>query len=150
MYKNHTRLSASAIKSYLFIFLLFISACSENNNRTWSVYKADAASSSYSPLDQVNKENVHKLKVAWIFNPVDGGAEGTWFNRCECNPTVIDGIMYATSARHRLYAIDATNGKLVWSFDPFNGGKGGGLYRGVTYWEDGDDKRILFTAGDNL
>jgi quinoprotein glucose dehydrogenase len=58
--------------------------------------------------------------------------------------------MYATSARHRLYAINATSGKMVWSFDPFNGGKGGGVNRGVTYWEDGDDKRILFTAGDDL
>ena len=38
----------------------------------------------------------------------------------------------------------------MWSFDPFNGEEGGGVYRGVTYWEDGDDKRILYTAGDNL
>lgn len=139
-------------KNFFFIslFALIFSACSENNERTWSTYKADAASSSYSPLEQINKENVHELKVAWIFNPGDGGAQGAWFNRSECNPIVIDGIMYATSARHRLYAINASNGKLIWSFDPFNGGKGGGLYRGVTYWEDGNDKRILFTAGDNL
>ena len=68
----------------------------------------------------------------------------------ECNPIVVDGIMYATSARHRLYAINASTGKQVWSFDPFDGGEGGGVYRGVTYWEDGDDKRILYTAGDNL
>jgi quinoprotein glucose dehydrogenase len=63
---------------------------------------------------------------------------------------VIDSIMYATSARHRLYAINASNGKLIWSFDPFNGDKGGGVNRGVTYWENEKDKRILFTAGDNL
>src|SRR5690606_26148687 len=37
-----------------------------------------------------------------------------------------------------------------WSYDPFDGGEGGGIYRGVAYWEDGDDKRILYTAGDNL
>ena len=114
------------------------------------MYKADAASSSYSPLEQINKENVHQLKVAWIFNPGDTISGSTRFGSSECNPIVIDGIMYATSARHRLYAINASNGKLVWSFDPFNGGKGGGVNRGVTYWEDGNDKRILFTAGDNL
>lgn len=58
--------------------------------------------------------------------------------------------MYVSSARHRIYAIDAGTGRQVWSFDPFNGGEGGGVNRGVTYWEDGNDKRILFTAGDNL
>jgi len=58
--------------------------------------------------------------------------------------------MYVASARHRIYAVNASNGKLVWSFDPFTGGPGGGSFRGVTYWEDGNDKRILFTGGDNL
>jgi quinoprotein glucose dehydrogenase len=155
MFQNYQLISNKTIgKGCLLLLLLssfFYTACNENNNRTWSTYKADAASSSYSPLEQINKENVHHLKEAWIFNPRDGGVEGgAWFNRSECNPIVIDGIMYATSARHRLYAINASNGKLIWSFDPFNGGKGGGVNRGVTYWEDGNDKRILFTAGDNL
>lgn len=123
-------------------------ACSSKNSRTWGVYKADSESSSYSPLDQVNKSNVSKLKIAWIFRPNDGvnGSQG----RSECNPIVVDGVMYATSARHRVYAIYASTGLLKWSIDPFYGGTGGGVSRGVTYWEDGNDKRILFTAGDNL
>jgi len=132
----------------LFFPVLLFMGCS-NHDRTWGVYKADAASSSYSVLHEINKENVHRLKLAWVFNP-DDAAEGSRFAASQCNPIIVDGIMYAASARHRIYAIDAGNGKQLWSFDPFNGGRGGGSFRGVTYWEDGDDKRILFTGGDNL
>lgn len=117
--------------------------------RTWSVYKADAASSSFSPLAQVTNDNVDALQVAWTFNP-DDARPGSRFGNAECNPIVIDGIMYATSARHRLYAVDAATGEKKWSYDPFDGGEGGGIYRGVAYWEDGEDKRILYTAGDIL
>ncbi|HLZ90059.1 MAG TPA: PQQ-binding-like beta-propeller repeat protein, partial [Puia sp.] len=58
--------------------------------------------------------------------------------------------VYATSARHRVYAISAMTGQLRWSFDPFDGAEGGGVSRGVTFWQDGADRRILFTGGDNL
>lgn len=134
------------------IVLIALGSCNvheESDSRDWSAYKADAESSSYSALNEVNKENVSGLQAAWTFFPNDARAGGRPGN-AECNPIIIDGVMYATSARHRLYAIDAATGALNWSYDPFNGGEGGGIYRGVTYWEDGDDKRILYTAGDNL
>lgn len=128
-------------------FLLFASC--ENHERTWSVYKADLHSSSYSILKQIDTQNVHQLKLAWTFNPADA-AEGSRFGASQCNPIIIDGVMFVASARRRIYAINAANGSQIWSFDPFDGGPGGGSFRGVTYWEDGNDKRILFTAGDNL
>lgn len=140
------------VPTFLFLLVIILAvscAIPENENRAWSVYKADAESSSASPLTQITKENVDQLTIAWTFDPADARA-GTRFANAECNPIIIDGIMYAVSARHRLYAIHAGTGEQVWSFDPFNGGEGGGICRGVTYWEDGDDKRILYTAGDNL
>src|SRR5688500_5913554 len=100
-------------------------------------------------MKQINKKNVRSLSLAWTFNPNDARA-GSSSGNAECNPIIIDGVMYATSARHRLYAIDAARGNQIWNFDPFDGGEGGGIYRGVTYWEDGDDKRIPLTAGDQL
>ncbi|MCW3118091.1 MAG: pyrroloquinoline quinone-dependent dehydrogenase [Chitinophagaceae bacterium] len=132
---------------FLPAILLFMGC--NNQDRTWSVYKADATSSSYSVLKEINKENVYQLKLAWTFNPGDA-VEGSRFAGSQCNPIILDGVMYAASARHRIYAIDAGNGKQIWSFDPYNGGPGGGSFRGVTYWEDGNDKRILFTGGDDL
>ena len=132
-----------------FLFCALLSSCQLNESRTWSVYKADAESSSYSPLQQINRSNILKLAHAWTFNPDDARAAARSGN-AECNPIIVDGVMYATSARHRLYAIAAATGEAIWSFDPFDGGVGGGICRGVAYWEDGADKRILYTAGDRL
>jgi quinoprotein glucose dehydrogenase len=134
------------------LFLLFsfftLGSC-KHSDRSWGTYKSDAASSSYAALRQINKNNVKQLKLAWTFLPEDA-AEGSRFNGSQCNPIVINDVMYTASARHRIYAINATTGKKIWGFDPYYGGKGGGSFRGVTYWEDGNDKRILFTGGDNL
>lgn len=49
------------------------------------MYKADAASSSYSPLDQINRNNVTRLKTAWIYDPEDA-QKGSRFNGSQCNP----------------------------------------------------------------
>jgi quinoprotein glucose dehydrogenase len=131
------------------IVLLVLCSCRDDQTRTWSVYKADPESSSSSTLKQINRENVKAISLAWTFYPNDSRKNSRPMNS-ECNPIVIDGVMYATSARHRLYAINARTGQQLWTFDPFEGGEGGGVYRGVAYWEDGEDKRILYTAGDNL
>lgn len=135
---------------FLSMLVCTVSSCIKkpDKERVWSVYKADALSSSYADLSQINKDNVSSLELAWTFVP--GDARGSRIGNSECNPIIIDGVMYVTSARHRLYALDAVTGEPLWSHDAFDGGEGGGIYRGVAYWEDGDDKRILYTAGDQL
>lgn len=132
------------------IYTLF-TGCHTNDHQhqTWHIYKADAASSSYSSLQEINTENVNQLQLAWTFRPNDA-PQGSRFGKYECNPIIIDTVMYATSARHWLYAIHAGTGEKIWSFDPFNGERGGGVSRGVTYWAEGEDQRILFTAGHYL
>src|SRR6185436_3345337 len=90
---------------FLLVFIIFTGCHIEE--RTWSTYKADAASSSSSALKEINKQNVHPLKLSWTFNP-DDAVEGSRFASSQCNPIVIDGIMYVASARHRIYAINAS------------------------------------------
>ncbi|NIJ54411.1 outer membrane protein assembly factor BamB family protein [Dyadobacter arcticus] len=135
-----------------FAFILLVAyQTSKEEGRTWSVYKADSHSTSYSPLDQINTANVTRLQPAWTFalkDMKDGARPGS----AECNPVIVDGVMYATSAKHWVYAVNASTGEQIWSFDPFAGAEGGGVSRGVTYWESegGNEKRILVTGGDNL
>lgn len=135
----------------LIIFFFVISGCKQYKDEysTWAVYKGDAGSHSYSSLSQINRDNVGQLQEAWVFQP-DDTLTGHRFGKYECNPIVIGEIMYVTSPRLRLYAIDATNGKKIWSYNPFDGKESGRVSRGVSYWADGDDRRILFTAGEYL
>jgi quinoprotein glucose dehydrogenase len=127
---------------------------SKDEDRTWSVYKADSHSTSYSPLDQINTSNVAQLQPAWTFALQDM-KDGSRPGNSECNPIIVDGVMYATSAKHWVYAVNASTGEQIWSFDPFDGAEGGGVSRGLTYWEEGiggdaKNKRILVTGGDHL
>ncbi|CAD5259485.1 MULTISPECIES: PQQ-binding-like beta-propeller repeat protein [unclassified Imperialibacter] len=138
----------------IFVSLLLLAwvmcSCSSADlkRETWQVYKGDAASSSYSSLTQITKDNVSRLEVSWIFEPTDA-PEGARAVKYECNPIVVGPVMYLTSARHVVYALEAASGKVIWSFDPFDG-KGGAIKRGVSYWEGNGEKRILFTARNHL
>lgn len=131
------------------VFIFFFCQAQENLQRTWSVYKADESSSNYSPLKQITSSNVNQLQLAWIFDVSDKPA-GSQPGTSQCNPIIVDGILYATSANQWAYAIDATTGKQIWSFDPLDGKQGGEVNRGLTYWENGGDKRILMSANNLL
>jgi quinoprotein glucose dehydrogenase len=149
---NHTNLSWRKASLGILAILAFLGTATyqiTDNDRTWSIYKADAHSTSYSSLEQINTVNVAQLRPAWTFSPNDMKT-GSRPGNSECNPIVVDGVMYATSAKHLVYALNAASGERIWSFDPFDGAEGGGVSRGVTYWEDANDKRILVTGGDNL
>lgn len=133
-------------------FLGFI-ACtsieSSDSYATWQVYKGDNKSTSYSSLDQVDKTNVHALQLKWQYLHTDV-PEGQRFGKYECNPIIVDDVLFATSSRSWVYALDACTGEKIWSFDPFDGDRGGGMKRGVTYWSDENRSLILFTAGHYL
>jgi quinoprotein glucose dehydrogenase len=137
----------------LYISLLLIVSCTSNlineKDRSWSVYKADNSSSSYSPLAQISTSNVTQLKRAWEFNFDDVPSDVPPRNS-QSNPIIIDGVMYTLSSSRIVYAINSSNGNEIWSYDPFDGKGTRGVERGVTYWENGDDKRIFFAADNNL
>jgi quinohemoprotein ethanol dehydrogenase len=77
----------------------------------WLTPGRDANGTYYSPLKDINAGNVAKLGFAWDYRlGTNRGQEST--------PLVIDGVMYATSNFGRVYALDATNGKELWTYDP--------------------------------
>jgi PQQ enzyme repeat len=121
--------------------------------RRWETSGGDKGVSHYSELDQINRTNVHQLQVAWIYNSSDviHEAEPFWGgSTIQCNPIIVDGTMYTTTPTLRLVAVDATNGKEIWRFDPHKGAKGGGYNRGVAYWRDKEQRRLFFGVGPHL
>jgi quinoprotein glucose dehydrogenase len=112
--------------------------------REWKVYGGGPESIRYSNLDQINRGNVDKLQVAWTFDTGDSFAG----SEMQCNPIVAGGLLFVTTPKLRVMALDAATGKLRWSFDPNDGVKitHSVRNRGVTYWESGRDKRIFFVS----
>ncbi len=114
----------------------------------WRTYGGTTDAARYSFLGQINVDNVKNLQVAWEFHSGDS----TERSQIQCQPIVIDGVLYATTPQIKLIALDAATGKQKWLFNPFELLSGenswAGTNRGVTYWSDGkSDKRIIFTAG---
>ena len=132
--------------------LALLLACEKGikqNPNDWPVNLGDKASSQYSTLNQINTSNVSQLQPAWTFSTGDASPDNR--SQIQCNPIIIDGVMYASSPKLKVFALDAVTGEQKWIFDPSYDGPGGlNNNRGVTYWADGDDQRILFTAGPNL
>ena len=116
-------------------------------DKDWPVYLGDKARSHYSSLNQIHAGNVSKLQVAWAYHAGDARDDNQ--SQIQCNPLIIGGVLYGTTAQLKLVALEATSGHELWRYDPFAGSaKGGvvGVNRGVVYWKDGTDRRILYSA----
>jgi quinoprotein glucose dehydrogenase len=133
--------------------LLVFHSCRTGNDdperyREWNSFGGDSHHTSYSSLNQINRSNVDQLKVAWKYSTGDKGPT------IECNPVVIDGVMYVTSPKLKVIALDAESGKEIWRFDPFKKYEGPKYWhqvnRGVTYWKKGNQERIFSAAGPYL
>ena len=110
----------------------------------WPAYLGDKSASHYSQLSQINAGNVTRLRVAWTWRSGDARPDSS---QIQCNPLVIDGVVYATSAAMKLVALDAATGRELWRFEPLDAN---GVNRGLAYWADGDDRRILYGNGNWL
>jgi len=140
----------------LLALFFLLNACAEPAEpepsfRTWQAFGGDPGNNQYSELGQINRDNVTQLQIAWTYSSGDIGPEAR--TQIQCNPIVIDSVLYATSPKLKVLALHAGTGVLLWSFDPYayiEDLEGPGINRGVVYWSKGDDRRILFSAGARL
>jgi quinoprotein glucose dehydrogenase len=88
----------------------------------------------YSPLTQINRENVSTLKVAWTYDSHDAFKA----SEMQSNPVVVDGVLYVTTPTLKVVAVNAATGAEVWKFDPSGGAPPGARFRhrGVTVHKD--------------
>ncbi|WP_211480971.1 outer membrane protein assembly factor BamB family protein [Arcticibacter eurypsychrophilus] len=119
----------------------------------WPYYGGNKAGNRYSPLTQINQQNVKLLHVAWQYNTVDDAdsAEfGRGYSSIQCQPIMVHGVLYGTTAKLELFAVKAESGEQLWKFEPTQKEQMLFSNRGVAYWEDKSDKRILYTVGSTL
>ena len=127
-------------------------------NGEWRSFGGDPGNTKYSPLDQINRDNFQDLKVAFRWESIStkvtkdnariraGGFRAT--------PLMVDGVLYVSTALSQVAAIDAGTGETVWEYDPKayerldRPANSGWQHRGVAYWDDGADGRIVMATHD--
>ena len=159
--RNSTRSSGivrhSTIAALLCVVLGAATASAQHGakNGEWSVYGGDGGSTKYAPLDQINRDNVKSLKIAWRWKTDNFGPTAE-FNY-EVTPLLVKGVLYATAGyRRAAVAIDPASGETLWTYRLDEGKRGDNAPRknsgrGLAYWSDGAEERILFiTPGYQL
>jgi len=113
----------------------------EQNHKQWADYGGGPDSSHFVALDQINRSNVNRLEVAWVYPTEDNHAY-------VFNPIVVDNVMYVLAKNSSLIALDAATGKEIW----IHANLPGLTTRGIAYWESKDhkDRRLIFAINDYL
>jgi quinoprotein glucose dehydrogenase len=139
---------ASPVRTFHFIFVLIALTIlsgfrpgsrsshdtDSSENRDWSVWGGSPENQHYSPLSQINRSNVKQLEVAWSFDSREKGG-------LETSPLIVNGVLYGLTPTQKVFALDAARGKLIWKFDSETPGTQPN--RGLAYWSDGKDRRLL-------
>lgn len=142
------------------ILVQFFTSCSlkqdaNKNYADWRVTGGTMKNIKYSTLSQIDTSNVSQLKIVWEYH--SEGGDSTRFGVTECNPIIVDGLLYGVSPRMKLFALNARTGEERWVFDPSDPEQNNrwvtssvNMNRGVAYWEDEEGGRIIHTVGTTV
>ena len=136
----------------LAMFLLGAAFANHVSAESWSSYAANKANWKYSPLAQITEENASSVKEAWRWTPPDADilkrnpGLRTW--KFEATPILVGTVLYLSTPLNQIAAIDSGSGKTIWVHDPHAYSNGmpvnfGFTQRGVSYWSDGKEWRII-------
>jgi len=123
----------------------------------WDAYGADISSTKYTPLDQINGDNIDQLEIAWRRPALDDyyvnlNPRQRYSTRWNAAPIVKNGMAYVTNGVGLVEAFDPSSGETIWVQEPPGGLEGlpGAPTRGVAYWTDGEEERIIAQRGTYL
>jgi len=124
----------------------------------WRYFGADKAFTRYSPLDQINRDNVTELEIVWRQPAIDPEFEAAYSNlrprgNLRSTPLMIDGVLYAPNAVGLVRAMDPGTGETLWEQAPYAPTKEeaqGRSPRGIAYWQDGSAERLFSARGEYL
>jgi quinoprotein glucose dehydrogenase len=132
--RTFAALTVWAASLLAFACLVLARPQSQSRAQNWPTNGGASGNAHYSPLALINRANVAQLEPAWSFDTQESGGLQT-------NPTIVDGILYGITPNQKVFALDAATGKLIWKFD--SGIAGTQPDRGLAFWSDTTDKRIL-------
>ena len=156
-------LASKYIGVCFFFFSLSALAQLGSTNGEWPSYASDAGSTKYTSLSQISRRNFENLEIAWRWQSIDvdldfeallGLDADVGFGRLQATPLMIDGVLYMITALNQVVALTAVTGEMLWAYDPqvyMSGASNSPLgfhHRGVAWWSDGDDSRVLVTTND--
>ncbi|WP_237134078.1 pyrroloquinoline quinone-dependent dehydrogenase [Pseudohongiella sp. O18] len=125
----------------------------------WTSYGSDLTSSKYVPLQQINAENVGELQIAWMWETPDNelfqSRSDVSAAEYKSTPLMVNGTLYVSTSLGQVGAVDALTGEELWTFDTGSWQRGrhpnfNNNHRGVAWWDDGVDGRVLMAANDGV
>jgi quinoprotein glucose dehydrogenase len=127
--------------SWLFLFLLSVLfSCGDRpvQEADWAEYLGGPDRNHYTHADQINLSNIKDLKIAWEYHSGDSG-------QIQCNPIIIDGVLYGMTASTQPFALDAATGREIWRNREAPSQVWYSTSRGVVLWRGENEKRLLYT-----
>ena len=141
----------------MLVYTLLILVAVAARGEEWPYYAADAKSSKYAPLSQIDGDNFAQLQEVWRYTAPDKEIAERRYMSTHLNkgtPLMVDGVLYYGSPFNILCAVDPTSGEELWTFDPQVWGNYEGftgILRGIAYWQSNGKKRIFYaTSTDRL
>jgi quinoprotein glucose dehydrogenase len=139
-------LAAAAVAMSVFGASMLVFGQAGAKNGEWPHWGADLANTRYSPLDQITRDNVKNLRIAWRWKADNFGPRP--INNLEATPLMVGGVLYTTAGiRPNVVAIDGATGETLWMYRLDEGARGDmaprSVSRGVEYWTDGKQARII-------
>ena len=119
-------------------------------NGEWPTYGGDLGNTRYAPLDQINRDNFNDLEIAWRFKTDSLGPRPEY--NFQSTPLMVNGRIFTTAgSRRAVVALDAGTGEMLWMHSEHEGARGEAAPRqlsgrGLAYWRDGADERILYVT----
>ena len=148
-----TRIRPAGAAAGILALVMGLAADAGAQTVEWPSYAADQAGTKYSALDQINTDNVGDIEIVWrqpvIPDAIRDGETTRGPVGSQTTPLMAGGMLYFSTGLGTIAALEPTTGEVLWNTGPSDGVRVRQT-RGVAWWTDGDEARVIATLGPKL